>query len=297
MRGGIGVLEKQLIKGDIVARKSYMTDVLFKIIDIIQKESGEAYAILKGLDVRLFADAPLSDLEKLQPSRISEHRHKFIKENNECLKRIFSRRKSEQEKHLIRGGKKEEVDFFEIPGKVLHIDGDGEYLELCMSTYKQLSINAKGICISEEEQPKIIKELLKEYEPDILVLTGHDGILKSKSNYSDINNYRTSKSFVDSVKKARQYEKSRDELIIFAGACQSHYEAILEAGANYASSPKRIFIHAFDPVFIVEKLAYTPINQTVSIKEVIDNTITGYDGVGGIETRGKYRIGMPKSQY
>jgi spore coat assembly protein len=86
-------------------------------------------------------------------------------------------------------------------------------------------------------------------------------------------------------------------LVIFAGACQSHYEAILAAGANFASSPQRILIHAFDPVFVVEKIAYSNIHEVLSINDIIDNTITGMDGIGGIETRGRLRVGYPKSPY
>ena len=33
-------------------------------------------------------------------------------------------------------------------------------------------------------------------------------------------------------------------LIIVAGACQSHFEALLQAGANFASSPGSVLIHA-----------------------------------------------------
>jgi len=35
----------------------------------------------------------------------------------------------------------------------------------------------------------------------------------------------------------------------------------------------------------------------VSITDVIENTITGIKGVGGLQTRGKYREGYPKSRY
>lgn len=86
-------------------------------------------------------------------------------------------------------------------------------------------------------------------------------------------------------------------MIIFAGACQSHYEALIRAGANFASSPRRVLIHAYDPVFIAEKVAFTPFNQMVPIKEALNDTVTGVDGVGGIETRGRLRIGYPKSPY
>ena len=92
-------------------------------------------------------------------------------------------------------------------------------------------------------------------------------------------------------------EPNRDDLVIFAGACQSHFEAILAAGANFASSPIRIFIHAYDPVFIAEKVAFTPINRTVDVCDAITASVTGVQGVGGIETRGKFRLGLPKTPY
>lgn len=102
---------------------------------------------------------------------------------------------------------------------------------------------------------------------------------------------------MQTVRRAREYAPGRDDLIIFAGACQSHYESLIQAGANFASSPKRVLIHAYDPVFIAEKVAFTPFNQMVPIKETVSETITGIDGVGGIETRGRLRLGYPKSPY
>lgn len=35
----------------------------------------------------------------------------------------------------------------------------------------------------------------------------------------------------------------------------------------------------------------------MNIEDAIENTITGIKGVGGLQTRGKYREGYPKSQY
>ncbi|MDU4131231.1 MAG: sporulation peptidase YabG, partial [Clostridium perfringens] len=139
--------------------------------------------------------------------------------------------------------------------------------------------------------------LVKEYNPDIVVLTGHDGVLKDSKGMLDLNNYRNSKYFIESVKILRNYNSSYDELVIFAGACQSCYESILEAGANFASSPNRVLIHCLDPVLVCERVAYTRIDEIVSIKDVIENTITGIKGVGGLQTRGKYREGYPKSLY
>lgn len=172
-----------------------------------------------------------------------------------------------------------------------------EYLETCLKVYKQLSLDVVGIAIAEKKQPKVIVDLVKDVKPDIVVLTGHDGVIKNSTDYLDVNCYRNSKYYIEAVKALRNYIPSYDELVIFAGACQSCYEGMLDAGANFASSPSRVLIHCLDPVFICEKIAYTKIDQVVSIKDVIDNTITGNKGIGGLQTRGKYREGYPKSYY
>ncbi|MFY9175264.1 MAG: sporulation peptidase YabG [Peptococcia bacterium] len=288
--------------GDYVGRISHGSDILFKVTDLI--DGDEPRAILRGVDVRLFADAPLTDLVKKSPAEISKMRQEFIKKNSDCMRRIFERRVEEQSRVFFRGRETvanlhrgEEADYFELPGTVLHIDGDKDYLELCKTTYNQLNITVYGFVVDEEKQPRLVGGYLKEYKPDILVLTGHDGLIKNKTDFSDLASYRNSRYFVEAVKKAREYEPGRDDLIIFAGACQSHYEALIKAGANFASSPQRILIHAFDPVFIVEKLAYGSIYDTISVQDIIKNTITGLDGVGGIETRGCLRLGYPKSPY
>ncbi len=283
--------------GDVVCRKSYGSDIFFKVKKIKDNDKKKV-AIIKGLDVRLIADAPLDDLEKKNAEEILEFRHDFILRNSKKMRQI--RQKREKDKlFLFRSCegdiKKEEI--FEVPGKVVHIDGDDEYLDKCLEVYKQLNVPAVGFHIDEIEQPKHVLKILNEHNPDILVLTGHDALLKKRKDFKDINSYRNSKYFVEAVKIARKYEPSKDELIIIAGACQSHYEEILNARANFASSPKRIMIHAYDPVFIVERLSYTPIKNTVNAEELLENTVTGSDGIGGIETRGSYRIGFPKSPY
>ncbi|KJS82346.1 MAG: peptidase [Peptococcaceae bacterium BICA1-8] len=284
--------------GDIVARISHGMDILFKVEEIIEHR-GKAVALLRGLDLRLYADSPVADLEKKTPSEISAYRQAYIKQNSDMMKRIFQRRMQDREYFLSRGSteKPVAVEHFEIPGTVLHLDGDKEYLDLCKTTYSQLSIKAYGFHVPENKQAEQVVKYLIEYTPDILVMTGHDGIIKDRKDFSDINNYRYSKHFVQAVRRAREYEPGRDDLVIFAGACQSHYEALIEAGANFASSPQRVLIHAFDPVFIVEKIAYSSISEVLSLKDIINNTITGIEGVGGIESRGRFRMGYPKSPY
>ena len=179
----------------------------------------------------------------------------------------------------------------------MQIDGDQDYLNQCIKMYRQMGIEAKGICKSETEQPRVIRKILQENPTDILVLTGHDGFISGKRDFHSMDSYRSSRYFVESVLEARRFQHNRDALVIFAGACQSNYEAILSAGANFASSPKRMLIHAFDPVFIVERIAFTPTDQIVSVKDILMHTITGTDGVGGVETRGQMRRGYPRSPY
>ena len=82
-----------------------------------------------------------------------------------------------------------------------------------------------------------------------------------------------------------------------AGACQSLYNEIIKAGANFASAPFRALIHALDPVLVCHTIAFAGIGHIVSPREVINATMTGVKGIGGIETRGKYRDGFPLEPY
>ena len=133
-----------------------------------------------------------------------------------------------------------------MPARILHFDGDKDYLKRCMEFYKKLNIKAIGKVVKEEVLPKRIFAYLNEYNPDIVIITGHDAYYRKKGSKEDINNYKNSRYFRESISVARKYEKSHDKLVIIAGACQSDYEELIKSGANYASSPKRINIHALD---------------------------------------------------
>ncbi|ALG49819.1 sporulation peptidase YabG [Clostridium perfringens] len=288
--------------GDLVVRKSYSKDITFKIIDIKENEEGITY-ILKGLHIRIIADSKGEDLEKVEDDFAGDKDKSFDSKMNDIIKKVILSREQKNNQLMTRGSEEDNLKrtekglVFGRPGRILHIDGDPSYMETCLKAYKQLNLNAVGIAVSEREQPLKILSLVKEYNPDIVVLTGHDGVLKDSKGMLDLNNYRNSKYFIESVKILRNYNSSYDELVIFAGACQSCYESILEAGANFASSPNRVLIHCLDPVLVCERVAYTRIDEIVSIKDVIENTITGIKGVGGLQTRGKYREGYPKSLY
>ncbi len=280
--------------GDIVARKSYGSDILFKVVDI-KNEGGKKVAILKGICYRLEADAPESDLMIQPESNVREYNKKINMKVEEKVRSLTaSALRTNAKKKFFRAVSDEEDKNFAKPGRVLHIDGDNDYLNTCLESYKKFGIDAVGVYVKEKEQPLKIYDLLVKHKPDILVLTGHDGVIKSEKGYADINNYRNSKYFVDSVKVARRFDSDLDSLVIFAGACQSMYNKLIEAGANYASSPYRVLIHALDPVMVCERIAFTSINEIVNPREVIQKTITGIKGIGGIETRGKYRDGFPQ---
>ena len=282
--------------GDLVARRSYGRDICFVVVGV---DEARGVVILKGLDVRLLADAPYDDLASVSEADWRSYQLAQAKVEQDAIRLVRMRRQVERDKLGYRSERRDHPhDFFERPGRVLHLDGDGSYLDKCLSVYRRLGIRAVGENVPEAQMVARMAGLLAEYEPDILVITGHDGFLRRRrQDVLDVGSYRNSDNFVKAVREARKYERSLDELIIFAGACQSHYEALLEAGANFASSPQRILIHALDPVFIAEKIACTPISQTIDIYQVVRSTITGTEGLGGFESRGKYRIGLPRSRF
>lgn len=63
---------KKIKKGDIVSRNSYQNDILFYVEKIVKTENRGKVAILKGVTIRIEADAPVDDLELPNESRIKE---------------------------------------------------------------------------------------------------------------------------------------------------------------------------------------------------------------------------------
>lgn len=293
--------------GDIVARKSYGCDVFFKIVDITNVH-GEEIVVLKGISYRIEADAPESDLEVQPDVKVREYRERCCREaeihafdsrsRGRYAGNFYSPRyRGYQKKAFLRNTADEETGKIRRPGKILHLDGDKEYLEGCLDEYKKAGLDAAGKYVPEKDQPDGVVALLEEYRPDILVLTGHDGFIKGQDSFTNISSYRTSRYFIEAVKKARRFNSDMDGLVIFAGACQSLYNEIMKAGANFASAPFRGLIHALDPVRVCQKVAFTSIDSVLDAKEVIESTITGETGIGGIQTRGKYREGYPAEPY
>ena len=237
--------------GDLVTRNSYNNDVVFKIVDIKNDT-----AILEGVNIRLSADSKLEDLKKEK---------EVINDDNDLLDRFG-------ESELNRS------QYFYLPGKILHIDADKDYLKRCMKFYKKINIKAKGVRLNENEIKDHIEELLDEFKPDILVITGHDAYYKKMGKEEDNKNYKNTINFIDAVRVARK-NYSHENLIIIAGACQSNYEELIKAGANFASSPKRINIHALDPAIIASSLALSDRNKTIDLLSILDKTKYGANAI------------------
>ena len=114
-------------------------------------------------------------------------------------------------------------------------------------------------------------------------------MIKNKTGYNDIYNYKNSKYFIQAVQEARRWDVN-NSLVIFAGACQSFFEAIMNAGANFASSPARVLIDFADPLIVAEKIATTDNFRYVSIKDIAPDLRDGTDGIGGVGANGKKQV-------
>lgn len=156
---------------DLVTRNSYNNDVVFKVLGIV-----DTTCYLKGINVRLYADSNIDDLV------LYEEKNTF--DDEEITERIKS------DENLDRS------DFFYLPGKILHIDGDKEYLDRCLKLYKNANVMAYGIYEKEEEMSTKVIDYLNDINPDILVITGHDAYYSKKGKVTDINAYKNTNKLV-----------------------------------------------------------------------------------------------------
>ena len=92
------------------------------------------------------------------------------------------------------------------------------------------------------------------------------------------------------MKEARKSYPNPYELVIFAGACQSFYEKLVEAGANFASSPARILIDFVDPLVVAQKIATTEEGTFLGIQDIQDELRDGDRGINGLGAIGKKKI-------
>lgn len=210
---------KKIKKGAIVGRKSYSKDILFIVKNIIPTKNGDI-AILRGIVERIEADSDIEDLEMIPKENVKT----YLKNKEEELNKKIEKSRIEQENKNYKIGilmrntrSKEKI----VTGKILHLDGDKKYSEKSFHYYKKLGLNAIVKNIPEYKQPKVVYQLLRVYQPDILVVTGHDAILKRGMNYYDIYNYRNSKYFIETVKEARRYDKENEKQLVIFARCMS----------------------------------------------------------------------------
>lgn len=252
-----------LKRNDIVGRISYGCDIIFVIKEIVDDK-----AYLSGKYVRLFVDSPLSDLKLI--------------EEGELLR--FEEEEKEKSKAIIEGYKDK---ITHITGKILHLDSDDEYIKKCKDLYDNLGIYSKCIKLSESDFSLNILGLIKKYQPNIVVLTGHDSY--NNKGLEQLANYKNSIHFMKAIVKIRQ-EYSLDDIFIFAGACGSNFEALIASGANFASSISRKNIEAYDPAIVAVLSAITPFNQIIDIKGIYRFSKLKEANIGGIESFGKMRL-------
>ena len=275
-------------KGDIVGRKSYNKDIIFTVKNVIRTKRNDV-AILKGVTKRIEVDSNIDDLEIIEKKDIKKN---FAELDNELQKRIEKINREDDNYRIGIFTKDNRAQEKIITGKILHLDGDRKYSEKSCRYYRKIGLNAVVKNIPEYKQPRVVYNLLEIYNPDILVITGHDGMIKRGTGYDDIYNYRNSRHFINTVKEARRYDRDYGKnLVIFAGACQSYFEAIISAGANFASSPARILIDFLDPLIVAEKVAFTEKYKYITIDDIEDELRDGKKGINGIGANGKmYRI-------
>ncbi len=254
-----------LKKNDIVGRISYGCDIIFIIKEIVDDK-----AYLSGKYVRLFVDSPLSDLKLIDAEELLRHEEEEKNKTNSIIE-----------------GYKDKISH--ITGKILHLDSDDEYINKCKLLYDNLGIYAKCIKLNEVDFYKYIIEYIKKYQPNIVVLTGHDSY--NKKGLEDLKNYKNTYNFMKTIIKIRQYY-SLDDVCIFAGACGSNFEALIASGANFASSLDRKNIEAFDPAIVAILAAITSFNQIIDIKGINKFSKLKEINIGGIETYGKMRLLM-----
>ena len=270
-------------KGDIVARKSHNLDIMFSVEKIIKSTNALQMAILRGITARIVADAYLDDLIVLDDKKLDDSLRSLDIRIEDRINRLIKKgvTKLQYKERNLQDLK---------AGKILHLDGDKMYSEKSTRYYKKMGLNAIVKNIPENKQHLIVKEYINKYNPDVLVLTGHDGMIKTGTKYADISNYRNSKYFVQGVLEARKICPSSNKLAIFAGACQSFFEAIMASGANFASSPGRILIDFMDPLIVAEKIAVTNRSKFVSINDIVNDLRDGKKSIDGSGVMGKKQL-------
>lgn len=254
--------------GDYVFINNDSSKCLYRIVDM-HNENNILLCLLYGVYYRI------SLVENINNLILATHEEvEFLNNEDEKYYRNIIKRAERNFKQKY------------VVGKILHIDGDNEYLNKCLELYKEMGIYAFGKCISENKMSVDIGKYLLEINPDVVVITGHD--LYNNKGIKDLSNYTNTQNFMNVVKEIRRVKQN--SCVVIAGACQSNFEALIAAGADFASSPKRINVHTYDPAIIAIKAATTSFTKIIAGEEIYKYIENGKDAYGGLQTYGKMRL-------
>lgn len=112
---------REIKKGDIVSRHSYGHDIIFSVKRIIKLANKKDIAILKGIDVRVEADAPIEDLKMLTKEE-QKRRERELEER--IIQKI-------QKETIYKENRRKEVIY---TGRILHLDGDNSFVYTSQSS-------------------------------------------------------------------------------------------------------------------------------------------------------------------
>lgn len=98
---------REIKKGDIVSRNSYGNDIIFSVKRMIRIADKKEVAILKGIDVRVEADAPIDDLKTVSKEELA-------KREKELEQRIIYKIERDYKEN-----RRKEVVY---TGRILHLD-------------------------------------------------------------------------------------------------------------------------------------------------------------------------------
>ena len=254
--------------GSLVIVKDDTQRCLYKIYEMYNKKE-ETICLLYGVYYRITREENIDNLIEASEKLIDEEKNKDKKYYLNIIKRS---ERSPKQKYVL--------------GKILHIDGDCDYLNKCLELYKEIGLYAYGKCIPENKMSIEIGKYLLEIDPDIVVITGHD--LYNNKGLKELDNYVNTENFMRVVKEIRKIKEK--SCIVIAGACQSNFEALIASGADFASSPKRINVHTYDPAIIAIKASTTSITKLISSEDLYKYIENGRDAYSGLQTFGKMRL-------
>lgn len=245
--------------GGFVTYKKDDVKIVYKVVG----QKGDAFKI-EGVNYRKKIIAQSEDLEKASRNDIE------LEEKEKCAYYSF-----------VYNNKRKKMKI----GTVLHCDSDLIYINKCVDLYKKVGVYCYPVLTEEKNLVENLKNVEASFFPDVVVLTGHDFF--KGGDIKKIDSYENSIYFLKAIKEIK---KKYPSSIIIAGACQSNFEALIASGAHFASSPKRLNVHIFDPAIIAIEICVTSFRSIVDMEKVAKHIKKFKDSFGGVEVYGKMRM-------